>query len=695
MLAPTELQLFPSCYNCISWSSDGEVAIAAGEYVQILTPKQNEKPSTPNNTWTNTRFKANVFTNKEWATIWPQTRDNFSLGPEQSLSTVVGLAWSPPGLAKHRRCVLAVLTSNLLLSFWDIGPQGRWSRVAIVNHALGSYFSGEKGEEMKLRKAGIRSFTWCPPLKVPGPEEPATPYSVLGAESRWGLWFLGVANDDNDVVVLRVDAGYSFAVVGLGSVSEGGAGAGAGASVFATAVASRVKAGFMAAGPWVYLPAADRRGICAAVSNLGIVCGSRLRVVRCVATLTLEDEETGSPVYKAACELVENPMGELVDERHFTTPLQWLYSDGAPEIWLAAGTFAGLTVLRFSYAAYEGQEKGGRVRVQELPFYEATEEDEDRRHWEPTSAMTVAWDEGAQKPVLHVGTVGGYTASMALQDSVELGLPSWRKQLDNIREQFDIARDLGGFTIARTWGLASHRGLVVAAITVHPGDTIEYRTSAEERTTLVFSHTNTQYDEESLGLPQSAPDCSPDSMRRQREAVLGYILFFENGDYSKSPWSRKLIYAAACCTVVDSQNPKLLSQAQLAVEWLASDAQIDLDDEIAKCSAPGNTIKAKSVEQLGDSERRIYEQCEICDAGIPWDSAKEAQCTNGHLFVRCGMTFLAIQEPGISKFCSHCGMEYLSEDLVHTVQGGELERACRNLSDAFDTCIYCGGKFQA
>jgi len=36
MLDPVELQLFPSCYNCLSWSSDGELAVAAGENIHIL-----------------------------------------------------------------------------------------------------------------------------------------------------------------------------------------------------------------------------------------------------------------------------------------------------------------------------------------------------------------------------------------------------------------------------------------------------------------------------------------------------------------------------------------------------------------------------------------------------------------------------------------------------------------------------------
>lgn len=36
MLTPIELQLLPSCFEALSWSPDGELAVAAGENVQIL-----------------------------------------------------------------------------------------------------------------------------------------------------------------------------------------------------------------------------------------------------------------------------------------------------------------------------------------------------------------------------------------------------------------------------------------------------------------------------------------------------------------------------------------------------------------------------------------------------------------------------------------------------------------------------------
>jgi hypothetical protein len=61
---------------------------------------------------------------------------------------------------------------------------------------------------------------------------------------------------------------------------------------------------------------------------------------------------------------------------------------------------------------------------------------------------------------------------------------------------------------------------------------------------------------------------------------------------------------------------------------------------------------------------------------------------------RCGLSFLAIQEPGISKYCSLCQTEYLDEDSLVLMRGGKLSRTFSELFEAFDTCLYCGGKFQ-
>jgi hypothetical protein len=47
MLSPVELSLAPSCEDCLAWSPDGELAIAAGDSVQILV--RVPQPGGPDN----------------------------------------------------------------------------------------------------------------------------------------------------------------------------------------------------------------------------------------------------------------------------------------------------------------------------------------------------------------------------------------------------------------------------------------------------------------------------------------------------------------------------------------------------------------------------------------------------------------------------------------------------------------------
>jgi hypothetical protein len=62
--------------------------------------------------------------------------------------------------------------------------------------------------------------------------------------------------------------------------------------------------------------------------------------------------------------------------------------------------------------------------------------------------------------------------------------------------------------------------------------------------------------------------------------------------------------------------------------------------------------------------------------------------------VRCGVSFLAIQEPGISKYCSFCHTEALDEESVASSRGRKLSQTVSGLFGTFDTCLYCAGKFQ-
>ena len=127
--------------------------------------------------------------------------------------------------------------------------------------------------------------------------------------------------------------------------------------------------------------------------------------------------------------------------------------------------------------------------------------------------------------------------------------------------------------------------------------------------------------------------------------------------------------------------------------------------------------------------------CDLCDAPIPFTDLKMAACMNGHQFPRCGLTFLAIQAPRITKSCGICDTVFLSDEFVKaqegvkqgksgtdgrqngdamqvdgeeaiptneeaeghpgtSVQGGVSSVSlARILFLACDVCIYCGGKF--
>jgi len=84
---------------------------------------------------------------------------------------VTWLAWSPPGLAKHKRSVLAVLTSNHVLSLWasnsDMAVPESWERVCLVNDAIKAALREEKFKSRfksvsSLRLRRIRSAAWAP-----------------------------------------------------------------------------------------------------------------------------------------------------------------------------------------------------------------------------------------------------------------------------------------------------------------------------------------------------------------------------------------------------------------------------------------------------------------------------------------------------------------------------------------------------
>lgn len=198
-----ELQLRPSCVDCMKWSQDGDLAIAAGEYVHILTSTQKNKKSPSEGPglreWNHAKLQVNLFTTKEWPVLEAADLQELSIGEEQSLSTVCALAWSPPGLGKHHRPLLAILTTNLVLSLWETNGQlGHWERIAIVNRSMPGYpiSSSRRGTR-------IRNFSWSPPCRL-SLKENQNSESQGRLDSKWGKTFIAVSNDKDDLIVFQV-----------------------------------------------------------------------------------------------------------------------------------------------------------------------------------------------------------------------------------------------------------------------------------------------------------------------------------------------------------------------------------------------------------------------------------------------------------------------------------------------------------
>ncbi|KAJ5971563.1 Transcription factor IIIC zinc-finger [Penicillium vulpinum] len=714
MLNPVALPLHPSCPNAISWSPDGELAIAAGEYFQILTPKNGkDDDSAPNSTqdWLVARVRANLFTNSEWPAYLPGNRDDFSVAADLSESNVISLAWSPAGLGKYRRSVLAVLTSNLVLSLWEpVGLKKQWTRVTVANHVF--YPQLQPPQDPKshgFRKVNIRSFTWCESLK---PSAPTAGSSFLHShESRWGIPLLTVVNDFNEVMLLQVrrinnpSRPYDLQILSRHTLNnlEPKKSMVCPGSLFEKALRERKRTTALSCGPWQISPAISPDNFGCAVAMIAAVCGTQLRLMKLEVTIRSSLGEF-SQEYKLATCLVEHPLDRLNDKwgYHNTAgPLRWLHTRSSTSIALAVGAMAGFITISMPYAVYMGSvANSDAFEFRDYPIYEPQTEDnkgQQRKHLEPIAAMLTSMNQQSDTCKLHLGTLGGVglvTELHQLQSNNALQQPKWKRMIEDFQDDYDLEHNLGGMSVSRIWGLASYRNMTAVIFTSHPTDMIEYRITSDDRSMIVFTEEGEPTANTQSLFTAHVPDRQT-SGHNQTGEVIRFVLPGESGDIQPDPESQRLVYAVACRAIVGEKDQSLRLHAQRSLERLAVVTGADLRDEISKCNSGPAPIAAKTMDQLTGPGGHIYEKCEICDVGIGWPTAKSAQCANGHVWERCGLSFLAIQEPGVSKYCSVCRKEALDEELVAYTRGEKQGRTFDALFETFDICLHCAVKFQA
>lgn len=128
--------------------------------------------------------------------------------------------------------------------------------------------------------------------------------------------------------------------------------------------------------------------------------------------------------------------------------------------------------------------------------------------------------------------------------------------------------------------------------------------------------------------------------------ILQFTLGLEAENQYNDAWSQKLLYAACLCAITSCRDENILSLAHSVLEKLESATGVDLADEKSRCiDGESLAVSPKSAEQLSGPGGTLFEKCSICDAGIEWYHAAEAQCAEGHIFSKsrypcciCGIT---------------------------------------------------------
>ncbi|KAI9837200.1 MAG: hypothetical protein M1838_004854 [Thelocarpon superellum] len=372
----------------------------------------------------------------------------FDLNHEQAARHVVAVAWSPAGLATHRRSFLTVLTSDHILSLWEPSADPRtgstWKRAQIINHAMRPFLPGmEHAEEersaqaenqrnaLALHRLSVRAFAWsrrCPSRST---------------SSTWSI--LALANEHREILLLRIPPTPDLLV------------------------------------PY------ERPG---QVEGVGRILVEQAAV----------ESSNAAPTPR---NLVDRPVG-------YADTLAWSpwQDDGLHQdaflAYITNGTVVihGVNVLPTSAHTREVQiahfwePASGKILARcTMPIKNVTGEvglsftpgpnDTTLLHLLSQQAAVFLFQRSSGREWRRV------TESLFDLSSVEHPLhPAWQQTLADDLSQFDNEHDLNTTAAAKTWGLAtSPTGTGSAVVfTMHPTDMCEYILASAERSQLAFSH---------------------------------------------------------------------------------------------------------------------------------------------------------------------------------------------------------------
>lgn len=219
---------------------------------------------------------------------------------------------------------------------------------------------------------------------------------------------------------------------------------------------------------------------------------------------------------------------------------------------------------------------------------------------------------------------------------------------------------------------------------------------------------------ETKRMPDST--VSPDSPEIIAHAVLCVLATPWSTECVASPMSKGIVYSlAAIGTLAFSNNERILKLAQQSFVWLNENTpdmvtfvkELEIIDTYLlqarqRASIPGERLESQRNSKPGpivfSSITSTLVTCCLCRAGMVWEDMRVAECTNGHRFSRCAMTFLPIQRPEMTRECVVCGRIVLGKELLVADREGivlpeGVKTVAETVFDEWDCCLQCGGKY--
>ncbi|KAJ4303509.1 hypothetical protein N0V90_002405 [Kalmusia sp. IMI 367209] len=306
--------------------------------------------------------------------------------------------------------------------------------------------------------------------------------------------------------------------------------------------------------------------------------------------------------------------------------------------------------------------------------------------------------------------------------------PNWREQLSESQALFSAEHELKGHVRTKVWGLSTSPlgDFIAACSSVHPSDMMEYGPPNDRRTTIAVSGLRSYDQQASVAIPNeyfSAEglvftlrkwlDSTGDRRNLKSSTVEEIARKVFQKHWKPSPrdpsnWYtpsgdpgalQKLVVGAKqdiflnehtikdrcsilvtqiCSPSESTDLPRALIAYRLAkaIERLPEELAYatPFSTEIRKHHrhvvalinfVMGSEEASQQVEASeSDAANEPCDHCDFCQAVIPLTDLSSATCTNGHQFPRCGLSFLAIQAPRITKYCGLCKTPFLSEEFV-------------------------------